>query len=55
MEHDVIGVTGVLVICTEITYLFRSIEGPNEKYELEKLKKEREQLLEVNFPMSFIL
>lgn len=38
----------ILIIFTLIgAVMFMSIEGPYEKYELEKLKHERERLLEV--------
>lgn len=38
----------ILIIFTLIGgIIFMSIEGPNERYELEKLKHERDRLLEV--------
>lgn len=39
----------ILIIYTIIgALMFMAIEGPNEKYELEKLHKERAELLEVS-------
>jgi hypothetical protein len=50
VKESVRGVVPIIILIVFTILggiIFMSIEGPNEKYELEKLKQERERLLEV--------